>query len=110
MGGYKSRKTGRRCEPFPREKHHIFLLVCDDKMTSPIYFRNYNDRKSPLKIETPPSGGKDPLSLTKYAKELLKRDYSYLDLDNGDAVWCVFDRDDTPNDSIIKACKNAEKE
>lgn len=109
MGGYKCRKTGKRGEPFPREKHRIFLLVCDDKKTSPIYFRNYNDRKSPLKIETPPSGGKDPLSLTKYAKDLLKGDYSYLDLENGDAVWCVFDRDDTPNDAIIKAFESAKK-
>jgi len=108
MVRYSSRKSWENSKS-PRKTHCIFLLVCDDKKTSPIYFRNYNDRKSPLIIETPDSGGKDPITLVNYAKELLDTDYNYLKLENGDDVWCVFDRDDTSNESIAKACEIAKE-
>lgn len=102
MVRYSRRKSWENNEDL-KNTRCIFLLVCDDKKTSPIYFNNYNIRNNPLKIETPDSGGKDPLTLVQFAVDLLKDEYDYLNLDNGDAVWCVFDRDDVPLDKITQA-------
>ena len=86
MSGYKSRKTGRRGKAYPRKTHKIFLIICEDEKTSPIYFRSFNRRNSPLKIETPPSGGQSPDHLVNYAKKLLKSEYDFLDFEGGDAA------------------------
>jgi hypothetical protein len=102
MVGYSRRKSWENDNDL-KNTHCVFLLVCEDKKTSPIYFNNYNARNNPLKIEIPDSGGKDPLTLVRYAKDLLNTDYDYLNLETGDVVWCVFDRDDFPISKIEKA-------
>lgn len=111
MSGYSPRKTKKPGSTAPREVKHTFLLVCDDLKTSPIYFRGYNNdyRDSPLKIECPRSGGQDPVNIIKYAKKLLNAEYDWLDLKTKDAVWCVFDRDETSDESIKEVCNMANK-
>ncbi|WP_440956111.1 RloB family protein [Methanosarcina sp. Mfa9] len=109
MGGYKSRKTWRRGKAYPRKTHKIFLIICEDEKTSPIYFRSFNRRNSPLKIETPPSGGQSPDNLVSYTKRLLKSEYDFLDFEGGDAAWCVFDRDHFPEEAIKQAARTAGK-
>lgn len=97
MGGYSKRIQKTRSE------NRIFLIVCDDKKTSPHYFEKFNHRYSRVKIETPDSGGLDPLNLVKHTKKLLNGKFSHLNLKAGDAAWCVFDRDEIPKDSLLEA-------
>lgn len=102
MSGYKRRKSRRR---LPRK---VFVIVCEGEKTERIYFNRYKTRYSNLRIETPNSKYTDPVNLTKFAIEQIKKEG--LDLKNGDSVWCVFDCDENKNEDISKACRIAGKD
>jgi hypothetical protein len=85
--------------PFKIEKP-LILIVCEGKNTEPSYFRQFKLTSATIK---PVGEGYNTISLVKRAMQLaLERKY--------DQVWCVFDKDDFPendfNDAITIASAN----
>ena len=79
------------------------VIVCEGEKTEKIYFQNYKERKSGLKIHFPKSKYTDPKGLVEDALRQIKK--LDLDLESGDQIWCVFDVDNHKNPKI----KNAEE-
>jgi RloB-like protein len=80
--GYSDRKVGNR-KPIP-----TFLIVCEGEKTEPNYFRSFP-------VSTRPEvnivgAGCETISVVNKALELSKDK-------NFDRVWCVFDRDPSPD-------------
>jgi hypothetical protein len=85
-----------RQKPHLREKPFI-LIVCEGKNTEPSYFKQF--RISTATIKTV-GEGYNTTSLVKRADELSKeKEY--------EQVWCVFDKDDFPNQDFNTAITNA---
>jgi hypothetical protein len=85
--------------PFKIEKP-LILIVCEGKNTEPSYFRQFKLTSATIK---PVGEGYNTISLVKRAMQLaLEKKY--------DQVWCVFDKDDFPendfNDAITIASAN----
>lgn len=89
--GYQSRRVNTR-EPLPH-----FLIVCGGEKTEPVYFAGFRVPSVKIKIV---GLGKDPLTLVERAFELGRQEQY-------DQVWCVFDRDDVPDDRFNQAVDRA---
>lgn len=76
-------------------------IFCEGK-TEQFYFEGFKkDSSNNFSIKLILLSDKTPDKLVKFTKEYLKRKSSY---DNfSDLVFCVFDRDDNTNESMIKA-------
>lgn len=72
------------------------LIVCEGTKTEPNYFEAFSLYNLEVKIV---GRGSNTIDLVKYA---IKEKESY------DSVWCVFDKDDFPDDNFNKACVLAE--
>lgn len=88
-----------RNKPFKIEKP-LILIVCEGKNTEPSYFRQFKLTSATIK---PVGEGYNTISLVNRAMQLaLEKKY--------DQVWCVFDKDDFPendfNDAITIASAN----
>ncbi len=88
-----------RSIPFKIEKP-LILIVCEGKNTEPSYFRQFKLTSATIK---PVGEGYNTISLVNRAMQLaLEKKY--------DQVWCVFDKDDFPendfNDAITIASAN----
>lgn len=95
--GYRERKVGIR-EPINR-----FLIVCEGEKTEPNYFRKFRVPKDVVSIEIH-GIGYNTTSLVEQAI-MLRQTRGYTE--DGDQVWCVFDRDSTRkaqfNDAVARA-------
>lgn len=91
-------KGYRRRREKLRDPRRILVIVCEGKETEKIYFRNYRDRKSGLKIKFPNSTKSDPFHLVKSAL----REIPDLDIEKGDQIWCVFDSDNRTEQVVQK--------
>jgi len=86
-----------RPQPFLDEKP-VILIVCEGKNTEPSYFSQF--RISSAKVIAI-GEGYNTISLVDRTIELAKNQ-SY------DQIWCVFDKDDFPNQDFNTAIKKAE--
>lgn len=81
-----------RSIPFKIEKP-LILIVCEGKNTEPSYFRQFKLTSATIK---PVGEGYNTISLVNRAMQLaLEKKY--------DQVWCVFDKDDFPENDFIDA-------
>jgi hypothetical protein len=87
-----------RNEPEKIEKETI-LIVCEGKNTEPSYFNLF--RLSSAKIKAV-GDGMNTISLVREAYKLSNKK-------NYDQVWCVFDKDDFPNESFNNAVYMAQE-
>jgi len=80
-----------------REPYDRVLIVCEGEKTEPVYFEELRKtyRLSTANIEVTPASGSDPLSVVKYAKNLVKKESNLGEKFN--KVYCVFDRDEHTN-------------
>ena len=69
-----------------------FLIVCEGEKTEPNYFRSFPVDKKVIKLDIK-GEGRNPKSLVEKAIELKNGSES----DETDQFWCVFDRDENPN-------------
>jgi len=101
MAAYGSRRHGIQ---EPRRK---VVLVCEGKATEINYFNGFKTRQSPVQII--PVHGKctDPINIVDFAKRQLRDED--LNIKEGDGLWCVFDVDSNPEDSLSKAKDIADK-
>ena len=79
-----------------RETKPTILIVCEGEKTEPYYFNSF--RITSLNVVT--QGGKgNTTGLVDYAEKMAK----YYD-----NVWCVFDKDDFPDNNYNTACQKAQ--
>ena len=83
--------------PIKKEKEKI-LIVCEGKNTEPSYFNKFKLSSATIKTV---GEGHNTILLVDRAKQLSEEE-SY------DQVWCVFDKDDFPNEYFNKAVFMAE--
>ncbi|HJV16337.1 MAG TPA: RloB family protein [Bacillales bacterium] len=88
------RKVGTKGKP-----KDSFLIVCEGKKTEPLYFDSFRVKTASIKVL---GLGCDPLTLVEETINL-KSQGTY------DQVWCVFDRDNFPEDRVREAFELAKK-
>lgn len=100
MGLRKNIKETPREKRKRRKINPTILIVCEGKETEPLYFKGFRSRYVNVNIEIPEksSMGKnrskttDPLNLIKKSIYYKQNKY-YINAEDGDRVWCVFDID-----------------
>lgn len=78
----------------PRKYKYLFLIVCEDAVTEPAYFRQFQQQIPEESIYLREIGtGRDPLGVVTQAitERVLLEDEAKKDVD---VVWAVFDKDD----------------
>ncbi len=94
---FRGHKTRRKRNP----KSVILIALEGKNKTEETYLDNFNSRNKSYKIQYASGNDTDPLSLVRtLVREIKKPKYN---IENGDAVYCVFDVDTNPNkNEIIK--------
>ena len=81
-----------------RPEKPTILIVCEGENTEPSYFNQFKLKTAVIRTV---GEGYNTISLVKRAKKLSdERDY--------DQVWCVFDKDDFPDNDFNNAITTAE--
>lgn len=91
-----------------RKRRPIIYIICEGKETEINYFKHFRSRNCLVDIIPIPSKHKAAEHLVKHAKSLISQS-DYLPND-GDQLWCVFDRDDNTNQELNNAANYAEKQ
>lgn len=105
MGRIKeiSRKPAHR-----RARNPVVYLICEGSETEIRYFKKFRTRGCHIDIIPLTSQYKAADSLVKKAKATMGSNPYYPE--DGDTIWCVFDRDDNNNDSLLRAKQAAKRE
>lgn len=98
----KARRRGEisleRAEPTRNERSNI-LIVCEGKNTEPSYFSQFKLSNAEV---YPVGEGKNTITLVESVGKIINNlDKSF------DQVWCVFDKDDFPNQNYDNAIAKA---
>ena len=98
MGRIKelSRKPART-----RKRNPVVYLICEGSETEIRYFKRFRSRGCNIDII--------PISSQYKSAEATMGNNPYYP-DEGDSIWCVFDRDDNSNEVLLRAKQSAQKE
>lgn len=96
------RGSGRK-----RKRNPVVYIICEGAETEPRYFRAFRTRYCNIDIIPLSSPYKSADSLVRKAKNTLG-EYPYYP-DEGDVVWCVFDRDENTSAMLRSAGEMADK-
>jgi hypothetical protein len=99
MRDYRKRKVGIR------KPYRFVVIICEGEKTEILYFKNFNERYSGVKVEPLHKKCTDAKNIVKFAEQQIA-EYS-LDLDEGDGIWCAFDVDEKTNSQIKDAISHA---
>ena len=83
-------------------------LICEGSETEIRYFKRFRSRGCHIDILPIPSQYKSADKLVEKARATMGTNPYYPD--EGDVIWCVFDRDDNTDEMLAKAKRMAEKE
>jgi len=103
----KRRSSGRKWNT--RKPRQLILIVCEGEKTEPNYFKAFRKeaRAANIQIEVEGTGSNTFSLVQKKAQhicdELRKEGVEF------DQVWCVFDKDDFPDNNVKKAFALAKK-
>ena len=105
MGRIKelSRKPART-----RKRNPVVYLICEGSETEIRYFKHFRSRGCNIDIIPISSQYKSADRLVQKAKATMGNNPYYPD--EGDSIWCVFDRDDNSNEVLLCAKQSAQKE
>ena len=105
MGRIKelSRKPART-----RKRNPVVYLICEGSETEIRYFKRFRSRGCNIDIIPISSQYKSADRLVQKAKATMGNNPYYPD--EGDSIWCVFDRDDNSNEVLLRAKQSAQKE
>lgn len=105
MGRIKeiSRKPARN-----RKRNPVVYLICEGSETEIRYFKRFRSRGCNIDIIPISSQYKSADRLVQKAKATMGNNPYYPD--DGDSIWCVFDRDDNSNEVLLRAKQSATKE
>ena len=91
-----------------RKRKPVVYLICEGSETEIKYFKKFRSRECNIDIVPIPSQYKSADKLVQKARATIG--YSPYYPDEGDMIWCVFDRDDNTNAMLSKAKQMAIKE
>lgn len=91
-----------------RKRKPVVYIVCEGEETEIRYFRKFRSRECSIDIVPVPSQYKSADKLVQKARSAIG--YSPYYPDEGDVIWCVFDRDDNTDAMLSKAKQVATKE
>lgn len=91
-----------------RKRNPVVYLICEGSETEIRYFKKFRSRECNIDIVPIPSQYKSADKLVQKARATIG--YSPYYPDEGDIIWCVFDRDDNTNAMLSKAKQVAIKE
>lgn len=91
-----------------RKRNPVMYLICEGSETEIRYFKKFRSRECNIDIVPIPSQYKSADKLVQKARATIG--YSPYYPDEGDIIWCVFDRDDNTNAMLSKAKQMAIKE
>lgn len=91
-----------------RKRNPVVYLICEGSETEIRYFKKFRSRECNIDIVPIPSQYKSADKLVQKARATIG--YSPYYPDEGDIIWCVFDRDDNTNAMLSKAKQMAIKE
>ena len=105
MGRIKelSRKPART-----RKRNPVVYLICEGSETEIRYFKRFRSRGCNIDIIPISSQYKSADRLVQKAKATMGNNPYYPE--DGDSIWCVFDRDDNSNEVLLRAKQSAQKE
>lgn len=105
MGRIKeiSRKPARR-----RKRNPVVYLICEGTETEIRYFKRFRSRGCHIDIIPIPSQYKAADRLVQKARATMGTNPYYPD--EGDVIWCVFDRDANSDETLRKAKQTAARE
>jgi hypothetical protein len=89
------RNAGRR----PRRP--VIYIICEGSETEVNYFRKFRTRYSNIDIRPITSQYKSAIFLVERAADTVKQEPYYPE--DGDQIWCVFDRNGNTNEELQKA-------
>lgn len=105
MGRIKELKR----EKVRRKRNPVVYLICEGAETEIRYFKKFRTRGCHIDIIPLTSQYKAADKLVQKARATMGHHHLYYP-DDGDVIWCVFDRDDNTDEMLRKARKLAEKE
>ena len=91
-----------------RKRNSVVYLICEGSETEIRYFKQFRSRGCHIDIIPLSSQYKSANTLVEKARATMGNHPYYPD--EGDKIWCVFDRDDNTNEMLDKARKLAAKE
>ena len=91
-----------------RKRNPVVYLICEGSETEIRYFKKFRSRECNIDIVPIPSQYKSADKLVQKARATIG--YSPYYPDEGDIIWCVFDRDDNSNEVLLRAKQSAQKE
>jgi hypothetical protein len=87
-----------------RPPRNTIIIVCEGERTETQYFDNFNEPLTNLQIKTFHEYT-DPRHMVDYSIARISK--WGVDLDGGDAIWCVFDVDSNRSEDIRNATEHA---
>jgi hypothetical protein len=90
-----------------RSRRPVIYIICEGSETEINYFRKFRTRQSNIDIRPIISQYKSALSLVKRAAGTLRQEPYYPE--DGDQIWCVFDRNGNTNEELQKAGQIADR-
>ena len=91
------RKRGARS----RSRRPVIYIICEGSETEVNYFRRFRTRHSNVDIRPITSKHKSALHLVERARNTIRQEPYYPE--DGDQIWCVFDRNGNTNEELHKA-------
>ena len=84
-----------------RKRRPVIYIICEGSETEVNYFRRFRTRYSNIDIRPIASKHKSALHLVGHATDTIKQEPYYPE--DGDQIWCVFDRNGNTNEELKKA-------
>ena len=84
-----------------RPRRPVVYIICEGSETEISYFRKFRTRYSNIDIHPIPSKYRSAPHLVERATDTLKHEPYYPE--DGDQIWCVFDRNGNSNEHLQKA-------
>lgn len=97
----QSRVSGRR------SRRPVIYIICEGEGTEVIYFKRFRARNSNLEIRPIISPQKSAYHLVAYTRKLIAQENYYPE--DGDQVWCVFDRNGNTDADLARAEQTAKR-
>lgn len=91
-----------------RKRNPVVYIICEGSETEVKYFKRFRSRGCHIDIEPLPSQYKSADKLVQKAHSTMGNNPYYPD--EGDTIWCVFDRDDNTDEILRNAVLQAKKE
>jgi len=84
-----------------RPRRPVIYIICEGSMTEVRYFRKFRTRYSNIDIRPISAHYKSALHLVYSAAAIIRQEPYYPE--DGDQIWCVFDRNGNTNEELQKA-------